>query len=127
MKRGASIDVYRNLTRGGYSIRYKGRVIDHADGLFVVRPIFAVSLAGNQRVRREGKKYVHAYVRGENGAVTWPYTCGVPEVMSQWQKVVYNPYTSTVFRLERSGKHVWYAAAAILTSKGVYVLSPNYE
>jgi hypothetical protein len=125
MKKGAEIYIYRNLTRGGFSLRYKGRVIDHSDGMFVVRPKFTVSLAGNSRVRREKKKYVHAYISGENGDVTWPYQCGVPT--KDWVKVVYNPYTMTTFQVEATGKRVWTAAAAVLLPRGVYVLWPNYD
>lgn len=120
----ASIDVYRNLTRGGYSIRYKGRVIDHADTLYVTAPKFVVNQAGMLRVRREGKKYVHAYIRGENGSVAWPYKCGTPG--APWVKVYYNPYTTICFRVEGSHRPVYCASAAVVTPNGVYVLYPNY-
>jgi hypothetical protein len=125
MKKGAEIYIYRNLTRGGFSLRYKGRVIDHSDAIWVTRPMFAVSQAGNARVRRERKKYVHAYIKGENSFVQWPYRCGIPS--GDWVKVVYNPYTMNEFRVEATGKRVWMAAAAVLLPRGVYVLWPNYD
>jgi hypothetical protein len=124
----ASIDVYRNLTRNNYSIRYKGHVIDHAASLWVTRPTFVVSQAGNERVRCTGQKNVHAYVRGENGAVEWPFRCGdVSAKGTLWTEVVYNPRTSRLFRTKYTCKPVLCAAAAILTPQGVFVLNPNYE
>jgi len=64
------VDVYRNL-RPGYgtpcwSIRdpKSGRVLGHATDLELEDPTFIVSAAGRERVRREGRKNVHAVVRG---------------------------------------------------------------
>jgi hypothetical protein len=122
MKKGAEIYIYRNLTRGGFSLRYKGHVISHSDAIWVTCPRFVVSLTGNARVRRERKKYVHAYVAGENGFVEWPFKVGIPA--GPWRKVSYNPYTMTEFRLEDTGEGITYASAAILLPRGLYVLEP---
>jgi len=64
------VDVYRNLHNGLYSIKalegpHKGRVIAHANDVYLINPKFVVSQAGRARVLRERKKYVHAVVRGE--------------------------------------------------------------
>lgn len=122
----ASIYIYRNLTRQTYSIRYKGRVVDHSDSIWVCRPIFHVNAAGNARVRREHKKYVHAYVVTGNGDAHWPYpTKGELLRGTGWEKVVYNPYEHHYFTLESSGKRIYYADVAYLTPNGVYVLFPR--
>lgn len=54
--------IYRNLTRGGFSVKYKGKVIDHADNITAYGVRFKVNELGRQRVVREQKKYVHAYI-----------------------------------------------------------------
>ena len=63
------VDVYRNLHNGMYSIKSReagtrGLVIAHADRVWLNDVEFIVSEAGRNRVLREKKKYVHAFVRG---------------------------------------------------------------
>ena len=61
------VEVYRNLHKNCWSVRdlSTGRVVAHqtavtiADARFVVRP------SGRARVLAEGRKNVHAFVRGE--------------------------------------------------------------
>ena len=56
--------VYWNLHRKLWSVRQSGTVVDHA-GLLSLRDCkFLVGKAGQARVRREGKKNVHAGVSG---------------------------------------------------------------
>jgi len=54
--------VYRNLTKGCWSIKSTrtGKVLAHADTLTMTDVVFKVSEAGRQRVLRDKKKYVHA-------------------------------------------------------------------
>ena len=63
------VDVYRNLHNGMYSIKSRdkanrGLVIAHAKQVWLNDVEFVVSDAGRNRVLRERKKYVHAFVRG---------------------------------------------------------------
>jgi hypothetical protein len=85
--------VYRNLTRGCWSIKSKktNRVIHHADVLHMRDCSFKVSQAGRERVVREQKKYVHAYVVGEFDSFQ-----GVI-LLDSWKRVRYNPYINTSF------------------------------
>jgi hypothetical protein len=59
--------VYRNLTRKVWSLKnpITRKVERHGISVFVKGCTFIVSEATRQRVIREKKKYVHAYVRGE--------------------------------------------------------------
>ena len=62
-------DVYRNLNRGGVSIKARsgkdsGRVIGYAKNIVMKDVDLAVQPSGNQRVRREGRRNVHAFARG---------------------------------------------------------------
>ena len=61
------VKVYKNLTKDTWSIQdYKTRkVIGYSDNIRLENAKFVVSKSGRQRVLREGKKYVHAFVVGE--------------------------------------------------------------
>lgn len=66
---GMRVRVYYNLHRHTFSIQHyidgKGwRVRDYADEVSLRDVTFHVSEAGRQRVIREGRKNVHAYVIG---------------------------------------------------------------
>ena len=60
------VEVYFNLHKRVFSIRSckTGRVIHHAKDVHIVNPKFVVRKGGRQRVLRERKKNVHAFVRG---------------------------------------------------------------
>ena len=63
------VSVYKNLTKGLFSIRAcggpaKGRVIAHADKVALVGVGFHVGKLGQAEVRRTGHKNVHAFVTG---------------------------------------------------------------
>ena len=64
------VRVYRNLTKRCWSIQLfipgKGwRLLKHADLVSLDNAFPIVYEAGRQRVIREGKKYVHAFICGE--------------------------------------------------------------
>lgn len=61
------VQVYRNLHKDCWSVRDKAtrRVIDHCDEVFLRDCKFVVSEAGRQRVLKEKRKNVHAYIEGE--------------------------------------------------------------
>ena len=91
------VDIYKNLHlsrkmgRTMFSIkdRYLGRVDHYQSGcIFLKDVIFMVSKAGNQRVRTEQSKNVHAYVRG---------TIADYVEMKFDGTVTYNPYLHTSF------------------------------
>lgn len=88
------VQVYWNLHKKCWSVvafegDRKGRVVSHTDQVFLEDVKFAVQPAGNARVRREGRKNVHAFVRGE-----W-----VPEFEQgkARRSVMYNPYKFETF------------------------------
>jgi len=60
------VEVYFNLHKRVFSVRScrTGRVIDHTKHVHIVNPKFVVREGGRQRVLRERKKNVHAFVRG---------------------------------------------------------------
>jgi len=61
------VEVYFNLHKYTWSVRQcsTGRVILHTDKVHIRDPKFVVRKSGRERVLSEGKKNVHAFVRGE--------------------------------------------------------------
>ena len=84
------VKVYWNLHRDCYSIQQDGLVVAHADMIDLRSVTFKVNEAGRQRVLKEGRKNVHAFVVG--------YLDDKP--CRYWDiKIVYNPYKYDSFRL----------------------------
>ena len=80
------VRVYWNLHKKCWSVQdgKSGLVIDHRQNLLLERAKFVVRKGGQKRVREEGKKNVHAFVRGRLA----PYIEGP----RQSYPVTYNPY-----------------------------------
>ncbi len=100
------IRAYYNLHRKCFSVQdYKtGLVIEHTDKLFVTNAMFVVRKSGNERVKQEGKKNVHAFVNGIRSKLKQGM---MPEFASY--KVRYDPYTMDYFHYQRdvNNKLVW--------------------
>jgi hypothetical protein len=58
------VEIYRNLHRGGYSVRQEGLVVGHTDNATLLDAEFIVSEPGRRRVVVTGVRNVHAWVRG---------------------------------------------------------------
>ena len=91
------IRAYYNLHKKCFSVQdyQSGLVIEHTDKLFVTNAMFVVRKSGNERVKKEGKKNVHAFVNGIRQP-KWQNTdhCNNYEVK-------YNPYTMDFFHYKR--------------------------
>ena len=96
---GDRVEVYRNLHNGCMSIRRDGRVVKHLEPwmtLYLQDVKFAVQPAGREKVRREGKKNVHAFVRGTVVKARMHHlTETFREKCNNW--VTYNPYQNDTF------------------------------
>ncbi|GAA5533841.1 hypothetical protein [Deinococcus aluminii] len=57
-------EVYLNLNQGGWSIRQDGRVQDWRQEVALKDVTFTVRPAGRDRVRQDGHKQVHAWIKG---------------------------------------------------------------
>tara|TARA_R100000995_G_C3473052_1_gene119343 strand:+ start:638 stop:1081 length:444 start_codon:yes stop_codon:yes gene_type:complete len=97
---GDRVEIYRNLNNGTHSIRRNGKVVKHLQhhqSIFLKDVKFAVQPAGREKVRREGRKNVHAFVRG---TVIMPSTmnCTTDEFKDKMPYCVqYNPYHTDHF------------------------------
>jgi len=90
------IRAYYNLHRKCFSVQdyQTGLVTEHTDKLFVTNAMFVVRESGNKKVKRVGRKNVHAFVNGIRQS-KWV------EPTMDFQEVAYNPYTMTFFQYKR--------------------------
>ena len=100
LNHGDRVEIYRNLHNDTFSIRRNGKVVKHLanwQSIFLKDVKFAVQPAGREKVRREGKKNVHAFIRGTYLAPsTFPHTTSeFKSKCTEW--VTYNPYQNDHF------------------------------
>jgi len=100
LNHGDRVEIYRNLHNDTFSIRRNGKVVKHLANwqrIFLKDVKFAVQPAGREKVRREGKKNVHAFIRGTYLAPsTFPHTTSEFKAKcTEW--VTYNPYQNDHF------------------------------
>ena len=116
---GVSVDVYKNLHKNTWSIRSRttGRVVEHADNVLVRAATFVVQPAGRQRVLKEQRKNVHAFVRGIITPLpritTFDPPCDV--------QVKYNPYHADHFYEVDTGEAVTQASLVVLDTEGAWI------
>lgn len=82
------VKVYFNFRSKLFSIQYKGRVVGHVNRIMLKNAKFKVSEAGRQRVLKEKRKNVHAFVCGEITIFNKP---------KKYRCVTYNPYLHKTF------------------------------
>ena len=107
------IEVYFNLHKKTWSVRQSGKVIMHTNYIQVKDPQYVVSQKGNERVRREKRKNVHAFVRGY-------HMSELPLMPSQVQFVSYNPYKNSSFVIRNTDNSICsspYAALEVINQK----------
>jgi hypothetical protein len=110
------IKVYRNLHNGKMSVQQGGLVVGHCDEILLNRAEFVVNESGRQRVIKEKRKNVHAFVVGYlfGGCLGHEASGGVP--------VSYNPYKMGAFYVRETGEAVTKAAmAAVGVAKGIRI------
>ena len=112
MSKTDRVRVYYNLHKKCYSVQdYKtGLVTKHTNRLNLSNAMFVVRKSGNERVRSEGKKNVHAFV---NGIVNDKQDYTFFKKVEVSYKVRYNPYEMDYFHYEKmvtdwqGAKSVW--------------------
>ena len=94
-----NVRVYWNLHKGCWSVqdRKTGRVVRHVEACTLADVKFTVRPAGREKVRREGKKNVHAF------AVGTVYPADMYALFNA-KKVTYNPYKNDTFIFADTGK-----------------------
>ena len=97
-----TVDVYKNLHKGCWSVRQAGKVVAHLDYISLVDCKMIVGKKGRNRVIKEGVKNVHAFIRGFIWAnpLSWS-EWELEDVWEnkgwQWSEATYNPYIHETF------------------------------
>lgn len=103
------VKVYWNLHKGCFSVQQGGLIICHADSVELKNVKFKVSKKGRQRVLKERRKNVHAFVTG---------LLDDKHADRDWDvKVIYNPYKHDSFRLWVNESQSISTAPAVLLRK----------
>lgn len=118
-------EVYYNLHKHCLSHRAckRGATVAHADSLLLTNVRFVVQPAGRERVLREGKKNVHAYVRGYIQKRNLEGEAPI-EDPTHYRRVTYNPFKYDSFVYADTGEPVYQADTVYMFGKNVFVARP---
>jgi hypothetical protein len=100
--------VYYNLHKHTFSVTYENKVIIHADYVKLGDVEFRVRRGGQERVKKEKSKNVHAFVIGTLLDYC-DYPCDNIPMPSSDKVVTYNPYKHNSFVFKDSEEPVYYA------------------
>jgi len=127
LEQGQKVFVYRNLHTGTWSVKDKktNRVIKHTDTVFLRDVDFKVSKKGNERVRKQKSKNVHAGVQGfvdDIGAHLL-----LIHSLEDFTEVTYNPYKYKSFVIKNTEQPVYEAQIVLMVENRVFVYDvPNH-
>ena len=105
---GKKVMVYYNLHKHTFSVTYQNKVIIHADYVKLGDVEFRVRRGGQERVKKEKSKNVHAFVIGTL-LDYYDYPCDNIPMPSSDKVVTYNPYKHNSFVFKDSEEPVYYA------------------
>ena len=90
------VRVYRNLHKKCWSVQEKKSrlILFHCNEIVLKNCKFIVNEAGRQRVLKEKRKNVHAFIEGTLAPIS---TVG----RGYNERVIYNPYAGEYFKLEK--------------------------
>ena len=112
------VEVYFNLHRKLFSVRdcKTGRVVHHTQRIWIEDPEFVVRKAGREKVLREKKKNVHAFVRGTWFKVQSDFDVSrLIDHQACSDEVTYNPYKYDSFVTKHDAKPIDFGRLASLT------------
>lgn len=110
-----SVEIYFNLHKKVYSVRHKGKVIEHATAVTVMDPKFVVQPAGRAKVLRDKVKNVHAFVRTDDmWTVETDLNYEFCEPFLPSERIKYNPYMADTFVSCATGDAIHKAEVAYL-------------
>jgi hypothetical protein len=105
---GKKVMVYYNLHKHTFSVTYDSKVILHADYVKLGDVEFRVRKGGNERVRQQKSKNVHAFVIGRLLDYCG-YPCDNIPSPSSNKIVTYNPYKHNSFVYKDSEEPIYNA------------------
>jgi len=119
------IRVYYNFRRKLFSVQAKVNnkwvVVEHTNSIVLRNAIFKVSEAGRQRVLKQKRKNVHAFIIGER----FPF---IPKSFVYRDEVSYNPYKGPNFVIaNQPEKSVDEAKYVTIIDNKVIALIPEFQ
>ena len=128
--KGKWVETYYNLHKHVLSVRRGGRVQLHTDALMLEDVKFAVQPAGREKVLKQKRKNVHAFVRGNyepiKSGVVIDFDSSMRFILSgfgyNWERVYYNPYKTKTFVVTKTGKPIHEAIRVIIKNKEIWAL-----
>ena len=118
------VQVYYNLHKKCLSVRHKGKVIEHAQEVTLTDARFHVQQAGRERVLKEKRKNVHAYISGKLKETFW-FTQAPKYIWTAKQHVTYNPYKYKNFVNKKTLKPV--ASAEVVHISGKRITAGEFD
>lgn len=104
---------YFNLHKHCFSLKQKGLVTLHSEGIRLTDVTFTVNEKNRQKVLKEKTKNVHAFVNGNYN--------GIPESVPEgFRQAYYNPYKVSSFVDKETGEKLTGAAVVILLNKEIW-------
>lgn len=121
------VETYYNLHKQCLSYRPSGGKVKHAQTMILNNVRFAVQPAGRDRVRREGRKNVHAFVRGDLSWVSEDYYQSMDDYTEEnmrrqaYRQITYNPYKHDSFVMADTHEPIHGATQVVVIGKNIYL------
>lgn len=120
------IRVYYNFHKKLFSVQEKvngsWKVVEYTNEIFIRNATFKVSEAGRQRVLKEKRKNVHAFIIGER----FPFIpIGLDPIYRD--EVSYNPYKGENFIITKEDKPLDWAKYVTILNGKVIALIPEFK
>lgn len=110
---GDTVKVYWNFHKKMFSVMFKGRVAYHITDINLKDVRFVVRQSGREKVLREKKKNVHAFVVGK---IATYEECQFAYGVYFQEDIQYNPYTRDSFYNVETDKPIYTAGVVALSS-----------
>ena len=113
------VEVYFNLHQKLWSVvdLSTGLVVEHVNEIAIANPVFTVQPAGRAKVIRDGRKNVHAFIKG-----TASFLSEHLDKIPYSTQICYDPYKYDSFVIAESKESIFKADVVYLNNKGeVYV------
>jgi hypothetical protein len=118
------IRIYYNFTKKIFSVQEKvngsWKVVEYTNEIFIRNATFKVSESGRQRVLKQKRKNVHAFILGER----FPF---IPKSFVYRDEVSYNPYKQGNFMLVSENKPLDRAKYVAIIGGKVIALIPEFQ
>lgn len=122
------VEVYYNLHEKCLSVRHtsRGAKVRHASAIIINDVRLAVQPAGREKVIREKKKNVHAYLRGEPVYIREVEFTDDGDLTDNnmwrhgYRPITYNPYKYESFVYADTGEPIYEAKQLVVIGKNIY-------